>query len=240
MYNMFMRLDIYLTNNFDIQSRNKATELIKTNKIKVDGKIITKPSFEIDETMAVEILDDDMLVSRAGYKLKYFLTELGIDLGTLKGLDIGSSTGGFAQVLLKNGLSHLTCVDVGTNQLHEKVKEYDNLEFFENTDIRDFNPDKQYDIVTCDVSFISVHNILKDIDRLASKHIIILFKPQFEVGKIAKRDKNGVVKDDKAILKSKIVFEDACTILGWKLIYTTKSKISGKEGNDEEFYYFQK
>lgn len=184
-----MRLDIYLTNNFDIQSRNKAHELIKTNKIKVDGKIITKPSFEIDETMAIEILDDDMLVSRAGYKLKYFLTELGIDLSTLKGLDIGSSTGGFAQVLLKNGLSYLTCVDVGTNQLHEKVKEYDNLEFFENTDIRDFNPDKQYDIVTCDVSFISVHNILKDIDRLASNHIVVLFKPQFEVGKIAKRDK---------------------------------------------------
>ncbi|WP_200415412.1 TlyA family RNA methyltransferase [Arcobacter sp. FWKO B] len=235
-----MRLDIYITTNFDIQSRNKAHELIKTNKVKVDGKIITKPSFEVDENALIEILDNDILVSRAGYKLKYFLTELGIDLSPLKGLDIGSSTGGFAQVLLKNGLSHITCVDVGTNQLHDKVKEYQNLSFFENTDIREFNSNEKYDIVTCDVSFISVHNILKDIDRLSSNHIIVLFKPQFEVGINAKRDKNGVVRDDKAILKSKILFEDACAILGWNLVYQSPSKILGKEGNYEEFYYFKK
>lgn len=240
MYNIIMRLDIYITTNFDIQSRNKAHELIKTNKVKVDGKIITKPSFEVDENSTFEILDNDILVSRAGYKLKYFLTELDIDLKPLNGLDIGSSTGGFAQVLLKNDLSHLTCVDVGTNQLHDRVKEYQNIDFFENCDIREFNSEKTFDIVTCDVSFISVHYILSAIDKLANKHIIVLFKPQFEVGVNAKRDKNGVVRDDKAILKSKILFEDACTIIGWKLIYQSPSKLLGKEGSYEEFYYFKK
>lgn len=235
-----MRLDIYLTKHLAIASRNKASELIKSNKVLVNKTIITKASFIVDESMSVELIEDDILVSRAGYKLKYFLAELDLDLSTMNGLDIGSSTGGFAQVLLQKGISKLTCVDVGTNQLHQSLKSYKNLEFFENCDIRDFNPNTTFDIITCDISFISLHHILKDIDRLAKKHIIILFKPQFEVGKIAKRDKHGVVKDEKAIKKAMITFGDACSLLGWELIYQTKSKLSGKEGNDEEFYYYTK
>ncbi len=91
-----------------------------------------------------------------------------------------------------------------------------------------------------DVSFISLLYILDDVDRLADQKIILLFKPQFEVGREAKRDKNGVVLDKKAILKAMLKFEDACKLKGWKLIVKSPSKLTGKEGNLEYCYYFEK
>ncbi len=235
-----MRLDLFLTKAFDIQSRNKAHELIKANKIKIDGAIITKPSFKVEENHNIEILEECFYVSRAAYKLKYFLDEINLKLENSKALDIGSSTGGFTQILLENSVKSVTCVDVGSNQLHEKIKNNQNIEFFENTDIRDFQSKKDFDIVTCDVSFISIHNILNDINRLAQKNIIILFKPQFEVGTNVKRDKKGVVKDKNTIEQARVKFLDATTLLNWKLVNSSYSKLEGKDGNLEELFYFEK
>ena len=235
-----MRLDLYLTQHYNIQSRNKACELIKENKIKIDGKIINKPSFTVEQKCDIEILENDFFVSRAAYKLKYFLEDIALDLNGLNALDIGSSTGGFTQILLNNGVSKVTCVDVGTNQLHETLKNEKKIEFFENTDIRNFNTNESFDIVTCDVSFISVLNILDSINHLASDKIILLFKPQFEVGANVKRDKKGVVKDKKAIELARIKFLDAIELLNWKLIFNANSKLQGKDGNNEELFYFNK
>ncbi len=181
-----MRLDLYLSKNFDIQSRNKALELILSNKVRVDGKIVSKASFLVDEKMKIELLEEDFYVSRAAYKLKYFLDELKnkneINLKDKIALDIGSSTGGFTQILLEFDIQKVVCVDVGSNQLHEKIKKDKKIEFFENCDIRDFKSDISFDIVTCDVSFISILKIIDSINSLDFKNIIILFKPQFEVG----------------------------------------------------------
>ncbi|MEZ4694205.1 MAG: TlyA family RNA methyltransferase [Aliarcobacter sp.] len=236
-----MRLDLYLTQTFNIQSRNKALELIKSDKVKIDGEIISKPSFNVEQTHKVEILEDDFYVSRAAYKLKYFLQELKyFDLKNKNALDIGSSTGGFTQVLLENEVSSVTCVDVGSNQLHERIKHHPKITFFENTDIRNFQSEDIFGIVTCDVSFISILNILNDINRLASKDIIILFKPQFEVGTNVKRDKKGVVKDKNAIIKARQKFVDSTLALNWNLKYSSLSKLQGKDGNEEELFYFSK
>ncbi len=236
-----MRIDQYLKENFDIQSRNKASELIKAKKIKVDGKIITKTSLDVNENSNIEILEDDFFVSRAAYKLKYFLEELpNINLKNTISLDIGSSTGGFTQILLNNDVKEVICVDVGSNQLHEKIKADNRISFFENTDIRDFKSEKEFEIVTCDVSFISILNIIEDINRLANDKIIILFKPQFEVGTNVKRDKKGVVKDKKAIIKSREKFLDYTKLLNWELKYSSMSKLQGKDGNEEELFYFSK
>ena len=135
-----MRLDLYLSQNFDIQSRNKALELIISNKVRIDGKIVSKASFLVDENMKIELLEEDFYVSRAAYKLKYFLDELKnkINLKDKVALDIGSSTGGFTQILLEFDTQKVVCVDVGSNQLHERVKKDKRIEFFENCDIRDF------------------------------------------------------------------------------------------------------
>ncbi|EFU69968.1 23S rRNA (cytidine-2'-O)-methyltransferase TlyA [Aliarcobacter butzleri] len=236
-----MRLDMYLTTNFNIQSRNKATELIKSNKVKCDGEIITKPSFNVLDFHKIELLEDDFYVSRAAYKLKFFLQELkNFDLKDKNALDIGSSTGGFTQILLENEIKKVTCVDVGTNQLHERIKYNDKINFFENTDIRNFESDEIFDIVTCDVSFISILNIIDAINTLASKDIIILFKPQFEVGSNVKRDKKGIVKDNNAIQKARDNFLNKTNILNWTLKYSNISKLQGKDGNVEEFFYFSK
>lgn len=235
-----MRLDLYLTKNFDIQSRNKAHEIIKSNKIKVDGKTVSKPSFLVDETSKIELLEEDFYVSRAAYKLKHFLDEIKIDLKNKEALDIGSSTGGFTQILLLNSIKKVTCVDVGSNQLHEKIKNDKRIVFFEKQDIRKFQSDKKFDLVTCDVSFISILNILREIDSFAKNEIIILFKPQFEVGTNVKRDKKGVVKDKKAVLKAREKFLDQTKLLNWKLKYNSQSKLEGKEGNEEELFYFNK
>ena len=233
-----MRLDIYLTKKHNIQSRNKAQELIKAKKILVDNHIITKPSFIIEDKHTITIDEDQFYVSRAAYKLKYFLDDNKIDLKDSIALDIGSSTGGFTQILLSSNVKSVTCVDVGSNQLHKSIKDNNKIIIKENTDIRDFISTKKFDLVTCDVSFISILNIIEDINRLSSNKIIILYKPQFEVGKNIKRDSKGVVLDENIIEKCKNEFIFKTKELGWDLIISEKSKLSGKSGNVEELFYF--
>lgn len=235
-----MRLDSYLVEIGLTESRNKAQQLIKDHAVSVDGKIIDKVSFEADETMVVTMADNAQYVSRAAIKLKGFLPFTQWDLTGLNALDIGSSTGGFTQVLLEEGVAHVTCVDVGSDQLHPSLRSDERVSVFENTDIRNFNPEKTYDIVTCDVAFIPLELVIESIDRLSARYIVILFKPQFQVGREVKRDKNGVVKDNSAIGKAMIKFEDTCSLLGWKLIAKEIAHIAGKEGNQETCYGFVK
>jgi len=235
-----MRLDQYLTQYFDIQSRNKASEFIKSNKVKVNNKIISKPSYKVEDNDSIELLEDDFYVSRSAYKLKYFLDEISINFEDKNALDIGSSTGGFTQILLNNNIKDVNCVDVGSNQLHESLRNNEKIKFFENCDIRNFSTENKFDVITCDVSFISLHNILHSIDILANDAIIILFKPQFEVGINVKRDKKGVVLDKKAIEKARLLFLEATSMLKWNLIYSSMSKLQGKDGNNEELFYFKK
>jgi 23S rRNA (cytidine1920-2'-O)/16S rRNA (cytidine1409-2'-O)-methyltransferase len=235
-----MRLDKYITQKYNIQSRNKASELIKSNKVLVDDKIIAKPSFIVEGNENIIINEEDFYVSRSAYKLKYFLEENTISVKNKTAIDIGSSTGGFTQILLNNQIKSVTCVDVGTNQLHDSIKNDSRIIKVENTDIRKFESLSTYDLITCDVSFISILNILEDINRLAHDKIIILYKPQFEVGKNIKRDKNGVVLDTKAIEIERINFLKKTIKLHWKLLLHKESKLAGKSGNIEELFYFEK
>ncbi|MFA6143365.1 MAG: TlyA family RNA methyltransferase [Sulfurimonas sp.] len=235
-----MRLDSYMVEIGLVESRNKAQQLIKDHAVSVDGKIIDKVSFETDESMKVEIADVALYVSRAAIKLKGFLPFTEWDLKDLNALDIGSSTGGFTQVLLEEGVKNVTCVDVGSDQLHPTLRSDPRVSVQENTDIRVFTSETPFDIVTCDVAFIPLELILESIDALASNYIVVLFKPQFQVGREVKRDKNGVVKDNSAIGKAMIRFEDACSLIGWKLVAKEIAHIAGKEGNQETCYGFIK
>lgn len=235
-----MRLDKYITEKYNIQSRNKAAELIKANKVLVNNEIIKKPSFNIEGNENIQIREEDFFVSRSAYKLKYFLEDNNINVQDKTAIDIGSSTGGFTQILLNNQIKSVTCVDVGTNQLHSSIKNDSRIIIAENTDIRKFESKTQYQVVTCDVSFISILNILDDINRLSSNEIIILYKPQFEVGKDTKRDNNGVVLDLEAIKKERVNFLKETEKMGWKLQIANESKLAGKSGNIEELFYFIK
>lgn len=233
------RLDKYLVQNNHFESRNRAIDAIKRGKVFVDGKV-AKPSTKCDENSHIDIDTEKFYVSRASKKLELFLEEYSMDLKGKRALDIGSSTGGFVQILLENEVASVSAVDVGSNQLHHSLRDNPKVQVFEETDIRDFKTDKRFDIVTCDVSFISILYIIEDIDRLSSRDMILLFKPQFEVGRGVKRDSRGVVVDENAIEKAIETFENKTTELGWELCYSTLSKLAGKSGNIEYMYHFRK
>lgn len=235
-----MRLDSYLVEKGFAETRNKAQSLIKEGLVVIDSKEITKPSFKIDEGMKVNVKEHKSYVSRAAYKLKDFIEEIFYDPSGKTALDIGSSTGGFTQVLLEAGVKEVSCVDVGSDQLHHSLRADKRVYVFENCDIRRFQSEKCFDLIVSDVAFISLLYILDDIDRLGCKDIILLYKPQFEVGREAKRDKNGVVLDAKAIENGMIHFEQSCAAKGWTLQNKAPSKTTGKEGNLEYCYYFTK
>jgi 23S rRNA (cytidine1920-2'-O)/16S rRNA (cytidine1409-2'-O)-methyltransferase len=235
-----MRLDNYLVENGLCESRNKAQQIIKDGLVSVDEKLVKKPSFKVEEGSSVMIAEHKSYVSRAAFKLLHFLEEIGLDVSGKRALDIGSSTGGFTQVLLERGVGEVSCVDVGHDQLHHSLREDSRVSVYEGCDIRKFESDAAYELIVSDVAFISLLNILDDVDRLALRDIILLFKPQFEVGREVKRDKNGVVIDKKAISNAMIRFEDATKLKGWKLIEKSPAKLAGKDGNLEYCYYFQK
>ena len=231
-----MRLDEYLVKSGLVESRNKAKELIKSSKIKVNGKIETKPSLKV-ENPEIEILEK-VYVSRAAWKLKNYLEKYGIDFKEKAVIDVGSSTGGFSEVALEKGAKKVVCVDVGDNQLHEKLRKNPKVEVYENTDIRDFTYPKKFDILVSDVSFIS---LLKIFDKLStlSDEMILLFKPQFEVGKEAKRDKRGVVIDKEAVKRARENFEEYVS-REYDILRSEESSIKGKEGNLEYIYHLRR
>ena len=234
-----MRLDQYLVEKGFVDSRTKAQNLIKSEKVSVAGKTITKPAFKVFDEV-VELTDEKIYVSRAAKKLKDFLPSLSFKVAGMNALDIGASTGGFTQILLEEGVESVTCVDVGSGQLHESLQNDRRVINFEKMDIRDYPTQKKFELITSDVSFISLLHILPSINTLSSRYIILLFKPQFEVGKDVKRDSNGVVVDLKAIKSAQEKFESATAALGWKMLHHEPASISGKEGNQEECYCFEK
>ena len=387
-----MRFDLFVASRLNI-SRNKAAELIKNGKILLNGKICSKPSFEVgefdkfdgsdgldlNETASVNLSDgknDDaeksataetknlrgvnladalgaacekarksernlnlngakielvgeIYVGRGALKLKSFLAAYPLEVRGKDALDVGSSTGGFVQILLQNGVKSVTALDVGSSQLDESLRADSRVIVAENTDVREFAAGRQssakegkfdgseqnlknqieqnfkfgnsnfvrqdgflgepskpalatlnlrqaeaktegvnsaclnlapkakdaeldsstaknvapkFDLITCDVSFISLKEILPSIDALAGQNcnIILLFKPQFEVGRSAKRNKKGVVTDAKAVREARAKFELAAANLGWIMRQTLECEVKGKEGNAEFFYAFNK
>ena len=155
-------------------------------------------------------------------------------------LDVGSSTGGFVQILLQRGAKSVTALDVGSSQLSEILRRDPRVIVRENTDIREFESKKKFDLITCDVSFISLNLILKSLASLAKSALIVLFKPQFEVGAEIKRNKKGVLKDEKAVRAARAKFERLCAELGLATLHAGACKITGKEGNREFFYLLKR
>ncbi|PAF48401.1 TlyA family rRNA (cytidine-2'-O)-methyltransferase [Helicobacter sp. 12S02634-8] len=236
-----MRLDQYLLEKGYCKSRQKAKELITQARVYVGGKIICKPAFWIPPEGTEEVVVDVKRVfpSRAGEKLWAFLETSKLEVRGKSVLDVGSSTGGFAQALLYRGARAVTCVDVGSHQLDTALREDPRIRLFEQCDIREFQTQESFDLLVCDVSFISLSKILDFLIPL-SACFILLFKPQFEVGLCAKRSKKGVVLDAEAIKKRCLEFEAEIEAKGLQLKNMQKSSLKGKAGNEEFFFYIEK
>lgn len=182
---------------------------------------------------------DQKYVSRAGLKLASVAGTLKLDFKGKTVLDVGSSTGGFTDYALRHGARKVIAVDVGTGQLHPRLRGNPKIELHEKTDIRDFVTDENIDIVVADVSFISLREILPHVSKLCSvkTRIVAMTKPQFEApqGSLNK----GVVKNERLrrdILKDfEIWARDYFTVLG-----KADSAVQGSKGNRERFYLLRK
>lgn len=310
-----MRLDIALVKGGVFDSRQKASEAIKAGFVRLDNSTITKPAFIVDKDLDLYshlvLAKDSAYVSRGAFKLKGFLEDLGVDRDFGAGkvaVDIGASRGGFSQILLEFGFSRVVCVDVGSNQLHSKLKSHPRIEAFENCDVREFakryevkynegrydespkqctkqeskrqsldfvaneatqrnltppkstpqpqlapkltplslptlltppKSTKPFDLLVCDVSFIGLEKIFDSLEVL-SDEMILLYKPQFEVGTQAKRNKKGVLKEQNLIEKNLTGFREMLIQRGFCIRHSAKSHIKGKQGNAEFFVHIQR
>ena len=228
-----MRLDVFLVQNNYYSSREKASDAIKKGIVLVDGKIILKPSFDItDEKIAIT---EELLpyVSWGGMKLKRAIDYFQLDFKDKVILDIGSSTGGFTDCALQHGARLVYAVDVGSNQLADKLRYDLKVKVYEQTNITDFMVDERFDYLVMDVSFVSITKIIPTLLRYLddNNYLVCLFKPQFEVGKI--KMKNGVIKDPnvhKEVVNMLINFIHSIGLYVNDLTYSTQK---GKMGNIE-------
>lgn len=238
-----MRIDQYITEKLEI-SRNKSQAIIKAWNVFVNWEKITKTWFEIKQNMEVIIneLDETKYVARSAIKLKWFLEEIDLKIKDFVCLDIWSSTGWFCQILLENDVNTIYAVDVGTSQLHDIVRNNNKIVVKENTDIRKLEKlDKNIDLITCDVSFISLEMILDSIiNHMNTDTIsILLFKPQFEVWK-KHIWKKWVVLDEKIITKKLNDFLQICRDKWLQILKVEKSKLEWENGNKEIFIILKK
>jgi 23S rRNA (cytidine1920-2'-O)/16S rRNA (cytidine1409-2'-O)-methyltransferase len=236
---MKYRLDHLMVARELVQTRSQAESYIRLGVVKVDGKVQTKPGYFVDEASKVG-LHSDQYVSRAGLKLASVTLTLKLDFRGKNVLDVGSSTGGFTDYALQHGAKKVVAVDVGKNQMNQKLRLDPRIELHEQTDIRDMDYlNETPDIVVIDVSFISLREVLPHIASLCNKQsqIVAMVKPQFEAGK--SQINKGVIKNDKM---RRDILKDFET---WtKTLFVIKDKadsdVHGEKGNAERFYLLAK
>ncbi len=238
-----MRLDIYLTENGIYKSRTRAARAIDEKCVRVNGEIVTKPSFEVADGDKVDALPDPLsYVSRGALKLEFALNYYNVDVKGVTAVDIGASTGGFTEVLLCRGAKKVFAVDVGSGQLDPKIANDPRVVNLEKTDVRSMDESfaETADFVCCDCSFISLRLVLPEARRLMKTGAvgIFLIKPQFEVGKTKGAiGKNGVVKDEKTRLLAVNEILKFAENDGFEVVYKEKtvpeSPIRGGDGNVE-------
>ncbi len=230
-----MRIDMFVKEKFGL-SRQKARQLINDGEVRADGKVVSKPSMQVSEDMVIEISEAPSAlryVGRGGLKLEGAIEAFGLELKGLVCIDIGASTGGFTDCMLKNGASKVYAVDVGTEQLAQVLKDDERVISLENTNITDFECEEKADFVAADVSFVSLGKILPEISRLlGGERAVVLVKPQFEAGR-EYISKNGIVKGSKVhknVLMRVIGQAEECGLYfgGLEL-----SPIKGGDGNTE-------
>lgn len=240
-----MRLDLLLVERGLCATRQEAQEVIHKGDVLVNGTVQNKQSKNIGEEAIVEVLSTRKYVSRGGEKLAGAFAavfkhedDVRAFLKSKKALDVGASTGGFTDFLLQHGVSSVTAVDVGSSQLHERIKNDKRVSSLENTDIRHFSPGAKYEIIVADLSFIPLKNVLSTIISSGSdgSYFFLLIKPQFEVGK--GNTKKGVVKNLALVEDLLRGYEGLLKECGAKNVSIEPCAIKGGDGNQEYFAIF--
>lgn len=235
-----IRLDQHLVALGFYETRARASDAIARGTISVNGVVAKKAGQKTDPSAKIDIADPaHHYVSRSALKLIKGLDHFGFDPKDKYALDIGASTGGFTQVLLERGASHVTAIDVGHNQLHHTLQDHHQITMMDGINARHLQAQHltpyPIHIVVSDVSFISLKLALPPALELAEREAfaVLLVKPQFEAGKDA-IGKGGLLKD--ASMGAKIALELAAWLDGlpqWSALEPVKSPIFGSDGNQE-------
>lgn len=233
------RLDVLILKKKLVSSRNDAQKLIEAGKVKVNREIINKNHIKFDNDVEIKIDFDNSFVSRAGIKLQKVIDEFKILVKDFICLDVGASTGGFTECLLNNGAKKVYSVDVGSDQLDEKLRNDKRVINLEKTDIRDLKKlDELVDLITIDVSFISILKILSCLKKFLKKNgkIILLIKPQFEIKE--NKNKQGKVKDESLIEEVIKNIQKEIVMEGYNILGMIESPILGKKGGNKEYLVY--
>lgn len=241
-----MRLDVYLSEKKLAKSRTAAQCLINIGGVYVNGRMAKKSSMDVTEAdvVTVEELKKPKYVGRGGLKLEGALEGFGIDISGAVCVDIGASTGGFTDCMLRYGAARVYAVDVGRDQLAAELRADPRVVSRERTDIRDFTLEEYpegADFIGADTSFISLKMILPEIYRLLKSggRAAALIKPQFEAGRGA-LSKRGIVTDEKT--RRRVVGEltEFARRCGFTVKGIINSPITGGDGNAEYLMYIIK
>lgn len=237
---MKYRLDHLLVQKQLVPTRSQAESYIRLGQVKVNGKVVKKPGYFANENATIEFGVKTQYVSRAALKLASVAVTLQLDFKGKMVLDVGSSTGGFTDYALQHGARTVIAVDVGTDQLHPKLREDSRVELHEKTDIRSFKTDIKADIAVIDVSFISLTQVLENVADLIEKNgqIVAMLKPQFEAGK--DQLNKGVVKNSAQRREILQKFERWCRENHYVILKKSDSAVAGEKGNLERFYLLKK
>jgi 23S rRNA (cytidine1920-2'-O)/16S rRNA (cytidine1409-2'-O)-methyltransferase len=242
------RIDKLLVERGLVESRAKAQALVMAGVVLVDDQRINKPSELIHPDSQVRIKGGDdptsRYVGRGGLKLEAALREFAIDVHGLSCLDVGASTGGFTDCLLQHGASKVVALDVGHNQIDWKLRNDARVEVREGVNARHLQPqdfESTFDLAVMDVSFISATKVLPAIVPLLtdSGRLIVLIKPQFEVGR-GEVGKGGIVRDPDKHARVIEEVNQAASELGLVVGKVIESPIRGAEGNVEFLALYQK
>ena len=236
----FTRIDLFLVKSGYAKSRERAKILIENGFVFVDGRLIEKPSNKIGSNSKIDVRGEDIKwVSRAGLKLEHAFNYWDIDVNGSVCVDIGSSTGGFTEVLLDGGASKIYSVDVGKGQLDKILRDNKKIVVMEETNIKNC-VFENIDFITTDVSFISIKKIIPNISSFLKSEgeAVLLIKPQFEVGK--KFIKRGVVRESD--LHKKVVEDIKSFAFKYNLntLDVIESPIKGISGNKEFLAHIKK
>ncbi len=239
-----IRLDQLIVERGLAESRTRAQALVMAGHVLVGDVKAMKPGQQVADDAAVSVKGSDHpWVSRGGIKLAHALEEFGIEVTGMVAMDVGSSTGGFTDVLLTNGAAKVYAVDSGTNQLAWKLRQDDRVIVHEQTSARvltETHIPEGIDIIVCDASFIGLAKVLERPMTFAKAgaQLLALIKPQFEAGR-AEVGKGGVVRDDAV---HKRVCDEVVAWLkgtGWRVAGLTTSPITGPQGNVEFLVWAQ-
>jgi 23S rRNA (cytidine1920-2'-O)/16S rRNA (cytidine1409-2'-O)-methyltransferase len=231
------RLDKALTETGLVESRQRAQALVMAGSIRVNGVVERRPDRLVRAEDLLELDDEEAWASRGALKLLPVLEQFAIEVEGRVCADIGASTGGFTDVLLRQGASKVFAVDVGRGLIHWRLRQDPRVVLLEKTNARDLEAfPEPVSLVVIDVSFIGLEKVLPAIRRAAPEgEVLALFKPQFQVAR-GEVGSGGIVRDRDAITAARARFEDWCHQNRYEVTGHALAGVPGADGNQEHFY----